>query len=42
MIDLDELLRALSQERPVFHSERDFQHAIAWRIHEVVPSAHPT
>jgi hypothetical protein len=32
------LLTHLAASRPVFHSEADFQHALAWRIHE----AHPT
>ncbi len=37
MIDMEEILRKLSKERPVFHSERDFQHALAWKIHEQYP-----
>jgi hypothetical protein len=37
MIDLDGVLRELSKERPVFHSEADFQHALAWKIHEKHP-----
>lgn len=28
------LMRDLAVERPVFHSEADFQHALAWRIRE--------
>ena len=34
MIDIDETLKELSGERPIFHSEADFQHALAWKIHE--------
>jgi len=37
MIDLDGLIRELSVERPVFHSEADFQHALAWKIHKKYP-----
>src|SRR5579859_5225485 len=33
MTHLDELLPLLGQQRPVFHSEADFQHALAWLIH---------
>ncbi|RLG84176.1 MAG: hypothetical protein DRO40_02110 [Thermoprotei archaeon] len=29
------ILCKLSKERPVFHSEADFQHALAWKIHEM-------
>jgi hypothetical protein len=37
MVDLDSALRALAMTRPVFHSEADFQHALAWLIHEQHP-----
>lgn len=37
MIDLEGALRELSRERPIFHSEADFQHALAWRIRESHP-----
>ena len=33
MIDVNELMKGLARDRPVFHSEADFQHALAWRIH---------
>lgn len=33
-------LQSLSTDRPIFHSEHDFQHALAWAIHERVPNAH--
>lgn len=32
-IDFSVLLRDLATARPVFHSEADFQHALAWAIH---------
>jgi hypothetical protein len=28
-----ELMQKLSQKRTVFHSEKDFQHALAWQMH---------
>ncbi len=34
MIKIKDALNELSKERPVFHSEADFQHALAWTIHE--------
>ncbi|MCE2501008.1 MAG: hypothetical protein J4G13_09110 [Dehalococcoidia bacterium] len=37
MLDIDELMSDLSLRRPIFHSEADFQHALAWRIHETRP-----
>lgn len=37
MIETKSVLNELSNERPVFHSEADFQHALAWRIHEKYP-----
>lgn len=36
-MDLGHVLRELSQERPLFHSEGDFQHALAWHIHLLHP-----
>lgn len=35
MIDIVRALTSLAQTRPIFHSEADFQHALAWRIHEL-------
>ena len=29
----------LAEQRPIFHSEADFQHALAWAIHEARPDA---
>jgi len=37
VIKTPELLAELSLKRPIFHSEADFQHALAWKIH----SKHP-
>ncbi len=34
-----EVLAALSEQRPVFHSEADFQHALAWEVHRRMPRA---
>jgi len=39
MIDIATSLSALAIERPVFHSEADFQHALAWHIHTIMPEA---
>lgn len=39
MLDVNELMKDLARERPVFHSEADFQHALALHIHRVVPDA---
>ena len=37
MLDIYNLMVDLSQHRPIFHSEADFQHALAWQIHETMP-----
>jgi hypothetical protein len=37
--DLIEVLKKLAVQRPVFHSEADFQHALGWNIHERYPDA---
>ncbi|MGC8977214.1 MAG: hypothetical protein ACP5OB_06290 [Candidatus Ratteibacteria bacterium] len=34
----EKVLKELSKERPVFHSESDFQHALAWKIHQKYPN----
>lgn len=31
---IDRILAELAKSRPVFHSEADFQHALAWALHE--------
>jgi len=33
MIDLEKCLLELANKRPIFHSEADFQHSLAWEIH---------
>ena len=38
MLAIPELMSGLARHRPVFHSEADFQHALAWRIHEMWPN----
>ena len=38
MLDVTNLINALALERPVFHSEADFQLALAWCIHDAIPS----
>jgi hypothetical protein len=39
-VDVPAMLLALATQRPVFHSERDFQHALAWQIQQSYPQAH--
>lgn len=39
MVDIGDILRAIAEQRPVFHSEADFQHAFAWEIHRRLPNA---
>ena len=38
-LDLVAVLFALAEQRPVFHSERDFQQALAWQIQLTYPQA---
>ena len=38
MLDIHNLMTDLSQHRPIFHSEADFQHALAWQIHKAIPN----
>ncbi|WP_409345981.1 hypothetical protein [Paenibacillus sp. MBLB4367] len=38
-MDLESLLASLTSKRPVFHSEADFQHALAWEIQQQYPDA---
>lgn len=37
-VDIAVLLRTLALQRPVYHSEADFQHAFAWEAHRTDPS----
>jgi len=39
MITITEILATLAAQRPIFHSEADFQHAFAWEIHRRLPNA---
>ncbi len=38
-LDFKQLMTGLASERPIFHSEADFQHALAWQIHTAHPDA---
>jgi hypothetical protein len=33
MIDIIDVIQSLADQRPLYHSEADFQHAFAWEIH---------
>lgn len=37
--DITQILTALAADRPIFHSEADFQHSLGWEIHKRFPSA---
>ena len=37
MLDIHNLMTSLASRRPIFHSEADFQHALAWHIHGTHP-----
>lgn len=39
MIDVHSIMRELALSRPIFHSEADFQHALAWLAHKSSPQA---
>ena len=39
MLDIDGLMASLAGTRKVFHSEADFQHALAWHIHQAMPES---
>ena len=38
-LSVSAVLTALAKQRPIFHSEADFQHAIAWEMHKHLPRA---
>ncbi len=40
MLDVHTLIGTLAKNRPAFHSEGDFQHAVAWELHLRFPSGH--
>ena len=37
---INALMDDLARDRPIFHSEADFQHALAWHIHNTIPDGH--
>ena len=39
MLDIHELMKGLSERRPIFHSEADFQFALAWQIRDSDPES---
>ena len=38
-MDIDAVLTQLKNKRPIFHSEADFQFALAWELHQQYPDA---
>lgn len=36
-IEIKDVLEKLSKERPIFHSEKDFQFSLAWKIKSLYP-----
>lgn len=38
-MNIHELMAGLAIKRPLFHSEADFQHSLAWEIHSQFPDA---
>ncbi|MCM3716068.1 hypothetical protein M3202_18610 [Alkalihalobacillus oceani] len=38
-MDINKILKSLQSKRPLFHSEADFQHALAWEIQRLYPQA---
>ena len=36
---IEKILEDLSKKRPIFHSEADFQHSLAWKIHKEFPKS---
>lgn len=38
-LKIDDVMKRLAADRQIFHSEADFQHALAWKIHELRPHA---
>ena len=37
MFRIHDIMAKLSNQRPIFHSEGDFQHAFAWLVHTTMP-----
>ncbi len=40
-LDIHKLMQGLASQRPLFHSEADFQHALAWHIREAHSESAP-
>jgi hypothetical protein len=38
-VELSRILQNLATARPIFHSEADFQHALAWSLHNEYPGS---
>ena len=36
-LDIEQVMINLSRNRQLFHAEADFQHALAWEIHHLIP-----
>ena len=39
MLSIEALMARLVEDRKVFHSEADFQHALAWQLHKTTPDS---
>lgn len=39
-IDFPRFLETLAAKRPIFHSEADLQHEVAWHLREAYPQIH--
>lgn len=39
LAELEQTMAALAGQRPIFHSEADFQHAFAWQLQRLYPQA---
>jgi len=39
MVDIPAVMAALASDRPIYHSEADFQHAFAWELHRRLSEA---
>lgn len=39
MLNIHEVMTELAKTRPIFHSEADFQFALAWQIREMMPDS---
>jgi hypothetical protein len=38
-MNIDEIISSLSLKRPIYYSEADFQHSLAWEIHSMFPQS---